>query len=359
MKVIAFYLPQYHCIPENDTWWGDGFTEWTNTAKAKPLFRQHNQPRTPLNENYYNLLDDDVKKWQISLAKKYGIYGFCYYHYWFNGKLLLEKPMEQLLENKNLDFPFCISWANEPWTRSWDGLTSEVIMPQEYSDDDTCEHYNYLLKFFKDTRYIKIENKPLVLIYKLASMPNKGKDFIKKWNELARDSGFDGIYFVETLNGVQKYPVDDSTDAALYFEPSYTVHHDLTKIDRVLNRTKNIPNSLIKGAIYFKTLSYDLVWKKILNRKSIPNKKTFKGCFIDWDNTARKGKKAMIFNKVSSKKFGIYFSKLINHYHEEFIFINAWNEWAEGTYLEPDTKNKYAYLEEIRNSIEKVNRENR
>ncbi|WP_270640759.1 glycosyltransferase WbsX family protein [Longibaculum muris] len=353
MKVIAFYLPQYHCIPENDEWWGKGFTEWTNTKKAKQLFKGHNQPRVPLNENYYNLLDDNVKKWQIDLAKEYGIYGFCYYHYWFNGKQLLEQPMEQFLKNTNLDFPFCISWANEPWTRSWDGLTSEVIMPQEYSKEDAYIHFQYLLKFFNDNRYIKIDNKPLLLIYKLASMPNNGSDLIQLWNDLAKKNGFDGIYFVETLNGVQKNPVDENTDAALYFEPSYTVHHDLSFMDRLSNRIRNVPKSIVYGKKYFETLNYNMIWNKIIKRKSLSAKRTFKGCFIDWDNTARKGEKAMIFNSVSPEKFGLYFKKLIQTYDEEFIFINAWNEWAEGTYLEPDCKNKFRYLEEVRKGLHK------
>lgn len=352
MKILAFYLPQYHVIPENNIWWGKGFTEWTNTKKSEKLFKGHNQPRIPLNDNYYNLLDDNVKKWQIDLAKKYGIYGFCYYHYWFNGKQLLEKPMEQLLNNKKLDFPFCISWANEPWTRSWDGLTSEVIMPQEYSEEDNYVHFEYLLPFFKDNRYIKIDNKPLVLIYKLASMPNNGKELIQIWNKLAKTNGFDGIYFIETLNGVQKDPVDINTDAALFFEPSYTVHHDLSTFERISNRIKNLPKSIIYGKKYFETLNYSLIWKKIINRKSIPNKKTYKSFFVDWDNTARKGKKAMIFNSVSSKEFGRNLKKLITSYDEEFLFINAWNEWAEGTYLEPDSKNKYEFLQEMKNNLE-------
>lgn len=352
MKIIAFYLPQYHQIPENDEWWGEGFTEWTNTKKAKPLFKGHNQPRIPLNENYYNLLDYKTQKWQINLAKQYGIYGFCYYHYWFNGKMLLEQPMEKMLHDKTLDFPFCISWANEPWTRSWDGLTSEVIMPQEYSANDNERHFNYLLSFFKDQRYIKIDNKPLVLIYKLASMPNNGVSLINCWNELAKQNGFDGIYFVETLNGVQKNPVSKDTEAVLFFEPSYTVHHDIKKYERLFNRLRNLPKSLLLGKLYFKTLSYDLIWKKIIERQPLNNKTTFKGCFIDWDNTARKRKKAMIFNSVNPQKFGDNFRKLVIDYKEEFLFVNAWNEWAEGTYLEPDCKNKYSYLEEISKSIE-------
>ena len=160
MKIIAFYLPQFHNIPENDEWWGDGFTEWVNVKKAKPLFDGHVQPKEPLNDNYYNLLDDNIKIWQAKIAKEYGVYGFCYYHYWFNGKLLLEKPMEQMLNNKKIDIPFCISWANEPWTKAWVN-EKKVLIPQSYGGvNEWKEHFDYLLPFFKDERYIKVHNKP-------------------------------------------------------------------------------------------------------------------------------------------------------------------------------------------------------
>lgn len=151
MKVIAFYLPQFHNIPENNEWWGDGFTEWVNVMKAKPLFEGHVQPKVPLNNNYYDLLDDGVKIWQAETAKKYGIYGFCYYHYWFNGKLLLEKPMEQMLKNHKIDIPFCICWANEAWTKAWVNST-QTLIPQKYGNkDDWKKHFEYLLPFSKMT----------------------------------------------------------------------------------------------------------------------------------------------------------------------------------------------------------------
>ena len=159
-KIIAFYLPQFHRIPENDKWWGEGFTEWTNTKSSKPLFKGHDQPKEPLNDNYYNLLDKDTRKWQGELAKKYGIYAFCYYHYWFNGKLLLQKPIEKMLNQNEPNLPFCMCWANEPWSRSWDGREKEVIMPQAYGEKKQWKkHFDYLLPFFKDTRYIKVGNK--------------------------------------------------------------------------------------------------------------------------------------------------------------------------------------------------------
>ena len=172
MKIIAFYLPQFHRVPENDKWWGEGFTEWTNTSRAKPLFVGHRQPRIPQNENYYDLLNPEVQEWQANLARKFGIFGFCYYHYWFNGKRLLEKPLETVLSTGKPDFPFCLSWANEPWTKTWEGNDKEVLMAQTYGDEaDWLEHINYLLKCFKDDRYIKVDGCPQFLIYRPGSIP--------------------------------------------------------------------------------------------------------------------------------------------------------------------------------------------
>jgi hypothetical protein len=361
MKLIAFYLPQYHSIPENDKWWGEGFTEWTNTKKTKPLYNGQSQPREPLNDNYYNLLEDKNKLWQVNLAKEYGIHGFCYYHYWFNGRMVLQKPLEQVLNNKKIDLPFCISWANEPWTRSWDGLTSEILLQQDYGDkNDWLNHYKYLDKFFKDDRYIKVNNKPMVVVYKLQSITNREK-MIKCWNELAKKSGFDGIYLVETLNGVQKEACSKDSKAVIQFEPNYTIHHDRPIIDKISNKIKNIIMVPKKGKFIYKTMDYNITWRRILKRRMvIENKKVFPGAFVDWDNTARKGKKALVFNGGNPERFGKYLRKLARitneFYESEYIFINAWNEWAEGTYLEPDKKNKYGYLEKVKEVIEYTNK---
>ena len=195
MKVIAFYLPQYHNIPENDEWWGDGFTEWTNVRKAQPYFEGHNQPEIPLNENYYNLLDDKVKLWQAKLAKEYGVYGFCYYHYWFNGKMLLEQPMEQMLRNKEIEQHFCICWANEPWTKAWVNET-KVLIPQKYGHEkEWKEHFDYLLPFFKDERYIKCSGRPLMVIYRPQVIDNI-REMILYWNKLAKEAGFNKVVFI-------------------------------------------------------------------------------------------------------------------------------------------------------------------
>ncbi len=356
-KILAFYLPQFHRFKENDIWWGEGFTEWTNTKKATPLYRGHYQPKEPMDDKYYNLLNDDVKIWQAELAKKYDIYGFCYYHYWFKGKKLMEKPLEQMLANKDIELNFCISWANEPWTRNWNGLSSEVIMPQEYGNKkDWIEHFEYLLQFFKDDRYIKIDNKPMLLIYRVNSIDNH-EEMFALWNEMCVKNGFDGIYIVETITRFQKKSESNISNAVCLFEPSYTTANEYNKFSRGINCAIKIVPAIKRGWRYLKTNNYDMIWKKILKRKvKFENKKVYLGAFVSWDNTARRGKNASIIEGSNPQKFKKYFTKLLTKAKEnesEYIFINAWNEWAEGTYLEPDKKYEYSYLNAIKEAIEK------
>ena len=351
-KIIAFYLPQFHAIPENDKWWGKDFTEWTNTKKAIPFFKDHYQPREPLNDYYYNLLDNEVQIWQAKLAKEYGIYGFCYYHYWFNGKMLIEKPMENMLNNKDVDIPFCISWANEPWTRNWDGRNKEVLMPQYYGDQKEWEeHFQYLLPFFEDERYIKKDKKPLFLLYRTNSIENCEK-MVDYWDQRAKECGFDGIYIVETLTGHQKDPHIHNSEAVVEMEPMHTIRYGLPFFTQ---GKRFIKKKLNKKVNVFDKISYSQVWN-IISKKSnsYSSKKRFRGAFIDWDNSARWGKKAMIMKGANPSTFSNFFEKQINQHDSEFIFMNAWNEWAEGTYLEPDKKYGLEYLEEINNVINGV-----
>ena len=349
-KIIAFYLPQFHSIPENDKWWGEGFTEWVNTKKAKPLFKGHNQPKTPLNNYYYNLLDMETQEWQARLATKYGIYGFCYYHYWFNGKMLLEKPMENMLNNKNIKLPFCISWANEPWARTWDGKGKEVLMPQNYGDkEDWIKHFKYLSKFFIDDRYIKINNKPIIIIYRTSSIPNFD-EMIRIWDKECEKIGLNGVYIIETMNSFQKQSFSNESKAVIEFEPMLTIRHHLPL------RVQGIRYIKKKLGILDK-LSYDLVWNAVLEKNIDYKKKKFLGAFVSWDNTARKGKNGLVLTEDENEKFKKYFSiqyRKAKNQNCEYIFINAWNEWAEGTYLEPDKDSKYGKLSTIKEVIENV-----
>lgn len=378
MKTIAFYLPQFHNIPENDEWWGDGFTEWTNVRKAVPQFEGHQQPRIPLGNNYYNLLDNDVKRWQAQIAKAHGVYGFCYYHYWFNGKMLLEKPMEQMLADPSIDIPFCICWANEPWTKAWVNET-EVLIPQFYgSEKEWREHFDYLLKFFEDDRYIKIDNRPLVVIYRPEVIPclNEMLDY---WDRMARAAGFAGLDFAHQYLGLDQIRGDDSRfKFDIEFQPVYAevfckkhaAWYKKTKMWDVLRYLKRwlftkvekrsgvdmdrIAHHVTPGVNSLKTFSYDDRWDDILNAAPITSK-SIPGAFVNWDNSPRKGNKGKVCIGATPEKFKKYMSQLIkkarNEYHSDFLFVTAWNEWAEGSYLEPDEENGYAYLEALRDAL--------
>lgn len=365
MRTIAFYLPQFHCIPENDEWWGEGFTEWVNVKKAESLFEGHYQPREPLNDFYYNLLDDTTMAWQVKLAKEYGIYGFCMYHYWFDGKLLLEKPVEMYLKNKSLDLPFCLCWANENWTNGWAAKDAKILIGQtEGNRDKWKEHFEYFLPFFKDDRYIKVDDKPLLVIYKPDMFP-KMKDMMDYWNELALNEGLKGITYASQL--IPNQLEDSPFDYHIEYQP--TVEYiDMTKTRNSM--VKMIKNSIKKVAktVFKKDLegmkiaklarySYDEMWQRILDKK-VKNEKMIPGAFVDWDNTARKKNRGYVIEGATPKKFKKYFKKQVvnarENYKKDMIFIFAWNEWAESGYLEPDKKYGYKYLEAVREALEET-----
>ena len=373
MDIIAFYLPQYHAIPENDKAWGKGFTEWVNVQNSKPLFEGHRQPRIPLNRNYYNLLDVNVQRWQAKIAKEYGVNGFCFYHYWFNRHLLLEKPVENFRDAKDIDMKYCLCWANEPWTKAWVSKDYEVIMPQKYGDRaEWIDHFNYFLTFFNDDRYIKRNNKPFLVIYRPSEISCLN-EMLSCWRALAVENGFDGLDIAfQTINfDLEKDPRRDLFDYDIEYQPSYAQmdmerYHFafLRKIKRKIDayimskeggkaidihqliNKKNIKNNNL--------MSYDDLWQKILERTPIDNK-CIPGAFVDWDNSPRKGEYARICDGATPEKFERYMSELIKHtrdvYKKDMIFIYAWNEWAEGGYLEPDEDYGYGYLEGIKKAL--------
>ena len=345
MKQIAFYLPQFHTITENDAWWGNGFTEWTNVKKSKPLFKGHNQPEVPL-QGYYDLSNVNEMLKQAKIAKEYGLYGFCYYHYWFEGKLLLERPLEQMLVTPEVNIPFCLCWANETWSRTWDGSEKEVLIAQNYDEDDEMlkKHFDYFLRFFKDPRYIKDENKPILIIYKPHLIENI-VHVIDYWNELAIENGFDGISFGYQHHSAFSFPNKTKVfDFGIEFEPWYTIDQE-----NMLQQTffQKVYRKLFKKPFI---LDYDEIWKKILART--PSEKTMPGAFVSWDNSPRMGNRGTVVFGANPDKFEKYYQKQLKRvkdcYKSEYIFINAWNEWAEGAHLEPDEKNGYGYLEAIK-----------
>lgn len=376
MKIIAFYLPQFHCIPENDEWWGKGFTEWTNLKAAKPLFTGHNQPRVPLDSNYYNLLDKNnyTLKWQIKLAKEYGLYGFCFYHYWFDGHMLLEKPMENMKNDPEINFPYCICWANEPWTNAWksDGNTKTLIQQKYGTEKEWKKHFDYLLQFFQDKNYIKVDGKPLFILYRpeICECVNEMFDY---WNKLALDSGFPGICF--GYQQLSYYLLKDKDESRftyrIEYQPAYArydaqkntnlrknmwlniktgVRSLASKIDKILGT--NAMAFLTKKGLSFE--NYDVLCEAIINRKG-EDEKSVAGMFVDWDNTPRRGKKGRVCLGATPEKFRYYMSRQIQNvkstYSNDMIFIFAWNEWAEGGYLEPDKKYRYGYLEAIKDAL--------
>ena len=363
MKTIAFYLPQFHEIPENDEWWGKGFTEWVTVKKARPLFKGHNQPEVPLNDNYYCLLDSYVQEDQSKIALEHGVDAFCYYHYWFDGKLLLEKPMENMLNNQNIKISFCVSWANESWARTWDGQDKKILIRQNNNEKESAweTHYKYLSKFFKDPRYLKEKNKPIILIYKPHLISNIN-EMVAFWNKLALKDGFDGLFWgFQHPTASNNGSVLELFDFGVEFEPLYTDAemegertrlHGLDRFFYGVIHPKWLMSKLKKKIQKMPSIrEYDEVWRRILTR--VPKtEKMCPGAFPSWDNTPRKGSNGICFYGATPEKFKGYLAEQYKRaqrvYHSNYMFINAWNEWGEGAHLEPDKNNQYGYLEAVK-----------
>lgn len=347
MKLVTFYLPQFHEIPENNDAWGKGFTEWTNVKKSKPLFVGHNQPRVPLQNNYYNLLDENTIKWQAKLSHDAGIYGFCFYHYWFMGRLVLEKPIDILYSNKEIDLKYCMCWANEPWTKTWHGAggNREILIPQDYGTEEEWElHYNYFQKYFKDTRYIKENNCPVLVIYRLRNIPNYNS-MIRFWNQRAIEDGFSGIFIVSMNVCREHVEMSRWVNATVDFEPNKTK----SELHKKANKFKPQKSSVLWNRFAMKRISYDELNKKMLS--AVHKKNHFRTVFVDYDDSPRRGERAIIIRGATPKKFGKYLRATIDkskNEGNEYIFINAWNEWGEGNYLEPDKRHRSAYLDQVK-----------
>ncbi|MDY4760936.1 glycoside hydrolase family 99-like domain-containing protein [Streptococcus thoraltensis] len=374
MKTIAFYLPQFHAIPENDEWWGKGFTEWTNMKAAKPLFEGHQQPRIPLDNNYYDLLDEKTMEWQVKLAQEYGLYGFCFYHYWFDGHMLLEKPMEMMLKNENINFPYTICWANEPWTNAWKSdEDSKTLIAQRYGDEKEWKaHFDYLLQFFNDKNYITVDGKPLLVLYR-PEIVDCLNDMLDYWQGLAIEAGFPGLCFA--YQQVSYYLLENKDESRftyrIEYQPGYArydaqknaggmtskllsvktaIRNTASKIDKTFGT--NIAANLTKSGTSFE--DYDELCQAIINRHG-EDEKSVAGMFVGWDNTPRRGARGRVCLGSTPEKFQHYMAEQVKNvketYSNDMIFIFAWNEWAEGGYLEPDEENRYAYLEGLRESL--------
>ena len=355
MKLITFYLPQFHEIPENNNAWGEGFTEWVNVKKARPLFWGHHQPRRPLDDNYYNLLDDGAMEWQTDLAKRAGIYGFCFYHYWFAGRMVLEKPVQMLLDNKKINLHYCFSWANEPWTKTWHGAggEKEILIPQSYGKEEEWRaHYNYFRPFFLDRRYIKEKNCPMLLIYRLRNISHFN-DMIRYWNVCAKEDGFSGIFIVSMDTWRDHADKSCWVNASVDFEPGKSRGEAMHSVSFLKPKKTE---SLLWNRLAVPSISYQETNKQML--KCPHGKNQFRTVFVDFDDSPRRRERAIIAKGSTPKRFGKYLKKAIGLSREEgnsYLFINAWNEWGEGNYLEPDERYGYAYL----NQVKKAYREDR
>lgn len=357
-KVLAFVLPQFHPIPENDRWWGEGFTEWTNVRKARPLFPGHLQPRVPAADRYYDMLDPAVHDWQAALARSHGVHGFCFYHYWFGGQQLLEKPVELLLQRRQPDLPFCLAWANESWTRAWDGGDREVLMPQAYGDRGDWErHFEYLLQVFRDPRYIRVQGRPMFLIYRSASIACLG-EMLAAWRQLAARAGLPGLHVVSMLTAFDADLRPGLFDAYAEFEPMYTIRYGLPywvrKREKWYGRLSRAAWRMLGTPVRpLRSYDYASLWRALMARP-LPHGH-YAGIFLDWDNSPRRGlERSLILRNFDRETFRIGANAQLRKARaagSEFVFVNAWNEWAEGTYLEPDTLRGTFFLEVLREAV--------
>jgi hypothetical protein len=362
MKALCFYLPQYHPIPENDLWWGKGFTEWTNVAAARPLFRGHHQPHVPADLGFYDLRLEESRVAQAELAAQYGIGGFCYYHYWFNGKQLLERPFDEVLAGGRPDLPFCLCWANGNWTRRWDGREQDVLMAQDYSSYSPAAHLRYLAKAFRDPRYVTVGGRPLFVVYDAASIPSLGR-VVEGWREAAAAEGLPDPYICGVFSPGNRLSYDDfmtaGFDAVTDFYPkgerplvgmmgSQKGRAAVAMLKRLRTGVRRWLPEPNRPVVH----SYrDLVRSSISAAPA--GEKVFPCVMPSWDNTPRRGSRSTIIQNDDPELYASWLRDAVSRVEgrdpeERIVFINAWNEWGEGCHLEPDVRNGRRFLEATR-----------
>lgn len=380
-RIIAYYLPQYHSIPENDAWWGKGFTEWTNVAKAKPLFKGHYQPKIPADLGFYDLRMPEVREEQAAMAREAGIEGFCYWHYWFSkDKQLLERPFNEVLESGKPNFPFCLGWANHSWTnKTWEkgkAKTSEsMLFEQKYSEEDYIAHFYDVLPAFKDNRYITVDKKPLFVVFDPLAIPD-ARAFINLWQKLAKENGLEGIHFVGIMSNLMGFHLDKNGRKMYYRvkadEPAKPIYQHILDLgfDAINSRGVFRAELAVKGAFYKYLVEILRRYFGILILKKFRYKDIIHHLFVDedswesvyptllpnWDRSARSGKKAVIYHGSTPDLFGQHINDAMNKIsnksdEHKILFLQSWNEWAEGNYVEPDLKYGHGYLDEIRNAL--------
>ena len=353
-RLIAFYLPQFHPIPENDAWWGKGFTEWTNVAKAKPLFRGHDQPHIPADLGFYDLRVPETREAQASLAREHGIEAFCYYHYWFAGKRILERPFDEVLNSGRPDYPFCLCWANQSWTGVWHGEPNRLLIEQTYpGEDDHRRHFDYLIRAFTDKRYVRVDGKPLFMFFIPNGLPDP-KRLTDFWRELAIRSGLPGLFLV----GESQWP--DWNPKEWGFDAVASVRLPPRSIDMATRTSWRAPLQKLRYRVAdLRRLPTIHQYEHVIDHLVIeptPGIESFPCVIPNWDNTPRSGTNGMVLTGSTPELFRKHLRKAFQRTADapkerRIVFIKSWNEWAEGNYLEPDLRYGHGYLEAIRDEL--------
>jgi lipopolysaccharide biosynthesis protein len=357
VRAIAFHLPQFHPIPENDDWWGKGFTEWTNVAKATPRFPGHYQPHLPADLGFYDLRLPEARAAQAELAASYGIHGFCYYHYWFNGRRLLERPVNEIWQSGEPDFPFCLCWANENWTRRWDGRLQDVLLEQKYSEADDLAHIRSLLPLFSDKRYIRVDNRPVFLVYRASELPDIRKT-TDIWRREAERGGLKGLFLVRVESHEESGdPRAIGFDYSLEFQPRWAQAYG--RIFRRkwwhIRKLRTHELGIRENNVFdYRNLVRNALAARLPTYPRIP-------CVCPgWDNSPRKKNDAFILVNSTPELYERWLHGVVNRMRpssgpgisaDSLVFLNAWNEWGEGNHLEPCQRWGRKYLEATRRAL--------
>jgi lipopolysaccharide biosynthesis protein len=357
-RVLAFYLPQFHPFPENDEWWGKGFTEWRNVTRGRPQFLGHYQPHLPADLGFYDLRLPEVREAQATLAREHGIDGFCYYHYWFHGKRLMERVFDEVLASGKPDFPFCLCWANEHWTRAWDGRDRQIIQPQAYSDEDHVRHARWLAAVFRDPRYVRVNGKPLFLVYRTRQIPDPQR-FADTLREEAAKAGVGELLLakVESWTIEHSPPQEVGFDVAVEFQPNFGYLGKKLFLRSLLGISRLVQSGWAFARHGHLVFDYRMTAEKEV-RKAPPGYPWFRCVTPAWDNTARRQRGAVILSRSTPNVYEWWLREVLRQARdcsatgEQVVFLNAWNEWAEGNHLEPDLRYGHAYLQATKRAIE-------
>jgi lipopolysaccharide biosynthesis protein len=348
-RLIAYYLPQYYPTPENDAFWGKGFTEWLSVVKAKPLFRGHYQPHVPADLGFYDLRVPETRCAQAEMARRYGVEAFCYWHYWFAGRLYLQRPLEEVLNSGEPDFPFCVGWANESWTGIWHGLPGRILQEQTYpGENDHIAHFRYLQPFFEDERYFRLDGKPVFLIFKPESIPDLARA-LELWRKLAKDAGLGGLHFVA-------YMPDTWSAKNHGFDAVTWAHQSVLKAVKGRSKWRHLRNLIglpVHAYSYADAVPYMHGPRALF--QPLPDDH-YPSIVAGWDNSPRAGRAATILHGYTPELFRLHARNVLNLVQHKLpekrvVFLKSWNEWAEGNYIEPEQRYGLAFLEALRSEV--------